>query len=409
MSPEKKKYSFASSFGAHELLPQEQWKSGDSSFHHLSIGIPKETTMQERRIALSPSSTAILVGRGFEIKVEKGAGLPSNFTDAEYMQAGAMICEKKEEVFDCQILLKVAPPTLAELDLLHPNQILISPIQISIISKEYVEALLKKQVIAVAMEYMMDSDGTFPMVRIMSEMAGMSAMLTAAELLSNASGGKGVLLGGISGVPPAKVVILGAGVVGEYATRTAMGLGAHVCIFDNNIYKLMRIQQRLGRQMFTSSLNPVYLERELSNADVVIGAIHSETGRAPVVVSEDMVEKIPQGSVIIDVSIDQGGCIETSEVTTHAHPTFIKYGVIHYCVPNIASRVSRTASLAMSNIITPILIQAGEVRSLEHLFYSNKGLRHGVYAYKGCLTNAYLSHHYQLKYTNLNLLLTSDA
>ena len=239
-------------------------------------------------------------------------------------------------------------------------------------------------------------------------MAGISAILAAAELLSNSSGGDGVLLGGISGVPPAKVVILGAGVVGEFATRTALGLGASVGIFDNYIYKLMRIQQRVGRQLFTSSLNPIYLEQEILNADVVIGAIHSETGRSPIVVSEDMVMKMRDGSVIIDVSIDQGGCIETSTMTTHSNPTFKKHGVIHYCVPNIASRVARTASLAVSNILTPILLNAGSTENIESLFFTNYGLRHGMYTFKGCLTNRYLAERFNMKYTDPDLLVTSN-
>jgi alanine dehydrogenase len=242
----------------------------------------------------------------------------------------------------------------------------------------------------------------------MSEMAGYGAILKAAELLTISSGGKGVLLGGISGVPPAKIVILGAGVVGEFAVRSALGLGAEVCIFDNNIYKLMRIQNRVGRQLFTSALNTVALEKELEDADVVIGAVHSESGRSPIIITEEMVMKMRTGSVIIDVSIDQGGCIETSEVTIQDKPTFVKHDVIHYCVPNIASNVARTASIAGSNILTPILLQAGETKNIEQLLHDNQGLRHGVYIYKGALTNNYLGKQFDIKYTNLDLLITSN-
>ena len=257
------------------------------------------------------------------------------------------------------------------------------------------------------MEYLQAEDGSYPIVRIMSEIAGYSAILTAGELLANTTGGRGVLLGGIAGVPPAKVVILGAGVVGEFATRTAFSLGASVRIFDDNVYKLMRLQNHLGRQLHTSSLNPVYLSYQLLSADVVIGAIHSGSGRTPLVVTEEMVSRMKPGTVIIDVSIDQGGCFETSEITTHERPTFTKYGVIHYCVPNIASKVSRTASVAISNIITPLLLKAGQASNFEQLFYANRGLRHGVYFYKGIATNQYLSRRYNLKYTSLDLLLTS--
>jgi alanine dehydrogenase len=285
---------------------------------------------------------------------------------------------------------------------------LISPLHLPYLTEEYLIRLKQKRVIALAMEYLQDRDGSFPVVRIMSEIAGINAILTAAELLSTTGGGNGVLLGGISGVPPARVVILGAGVVAEYATLSALGLGAMVSIFDNNIYKLMRLQNRLGRKLFTSVLNPVYLEQELIQADVAIGAIHSKLGRTPMVVPEDMVRKMKSGAVIVDVSIDQGGCFETSEVTSHERPTFIKHDVIHYCVPNLSSKVSRTASAAISNILTPILLQAGETSSIEELFFHQQGLRHGIYTYKGCLTNEYLSQKFQIKYTDLDLLLTAN-
>jgi alanine dehydrogenase len=408
MESGKKKYGFSYFAESERYAPQTEMLQVQRKPQKLRIGIPKEGRLQENRVALVPSSVGTLTGAGHEVVIERGAGVKANFSDRDYAEAGAILMDDKAEVFKSQVLIKVEPPSNEEAELMQPSQLLISPLSIPIINKEYIDTLLKKRVVAVAMEYLMDSDGTFPLVRIMSEMAGISAILTAAELLSNSSGGDGVLLGGISGVPPAKVVILGAGVVGEFATRTALGLGATVCIFDNNIYKLMRIQQRVGRQLFTSSLNPTYLEQEILNANVVIGAIHSETGSSPMVVSEDMVMKMSNGSVIIDVSIDQGGCIETSEMTTHSSPTFRKHGVIHYCVPNIASRVARTASLAVSNILTPILLNAGSTENIESLFFTNYGLRHGVYTFKGCLTNRYLAERFNLKFTDPELLVTSN-
>lgn len=374
----------------------------------LFIGIPKETTMQENRVALVPASVATLIAHGHRVVVEAGAGERANYSDHNYSEVGADIAYSKEQVFKSDILLKVAPPTLSEIDLLHPNQILISPLHIPIITAEFINKLRHKRVIALAMEYIKDEIGSFPLVRIMSEIAGLSAMLTAAELLTNTGGGKGVLLGGISGVPSAKVVILGAGVVAEFAARTAIGLGADIRVFDNNIYKLMRLQSQVGRQLNTSSFNPFQLEKELLTADVTIGAIHSKTGRAPILVNEEIIMKMKQGSIIIDVSIDQGGCFATSEVTSLAKPTFVKHGVIHYCVPNIASRVARTASIAASNILTPIIVKAGSTGSIEALISSNIGLRHGVYTYKGCLTNEYLSERFQIKYTDLELLITTS-
>jgi alanine dehydrogenase len=374
----------------------------------LFIGIPKEIAMQENRVALVPASVASLIGHGHRVVIEKDAGKSAHYSDNDYSEVGADIAYSAEQVYKADIILKVAPPTIEELEYFRPNQILISPLQIPIITSDFVTKLKQKRVIALAMEYIRDDIGSFPLVRIMSEMAGLSAMLTAAELLTNTGGGKGVLLGGISGVPPAKVVILGAGVVAEFATRTAIGLGAEVRIFDNDIYKLMRVQHLVGRPLNTSSLNPMQLEKELTSTDIAIGAIHSQTGRAPILVSEDIVMKMKPGSVIIDVSIDQGGCFATSEVTSLDKPTFIKHDVIHYCVPNIASRVARTASIAVSNILTPILLKAGSSGSIERLISTNAGLRHGVYTYKGCLTNEYLSQRFKIKYTDLDLLMMTN-
>lgn len=302
----------------------------------LFIGIPRETTLQENRVALVPHSVATLVAHGHKVVVEAGAGEKARFSDHDYSEAGAEIAHTREAVFQAEVLLKVAPPTLEEIDLMRPNQVVVSPIHLPLLNQEYITKLQKKRVIALAMEYIRDDQTRmYPIVHVMSEIAGISAILIAADLLATARGGKGVLLGGIAGVPPAKVVILGAGVVAEFATRTALGLGAEVRIFDNNVYKLMRLQNQVGRQLHTSVVNPVHLKEQLLNADVAIGAIHSPQGRSPILVSVDIVQRMKPGSVIVDVSIDQGGCFETSEATTHDKPTFLKHGVIHYCVPNI--------------------------------------------------------------------------
>jgi alanine dehydrogenase len=374
----------------------------------LFIGIPKETTLQENRVALVPHSVATLTAHGHRVVVESGAGEKARFSDHDYSEAGAEIAHSREAVFQAEVLLKVAPPTLEEIDLMRPNQVVISPIHLPLLNQEYITKLQKKRVIALAMEYIRDDQTRmYPIVHVMSEIAGISAILIAADLLATARGGKGVLLGGIAGVPPAKVVILGAGVVAEFATRTALGLGAEVRIFDNNVYKLMRLQNQVGRQLHTSVVNPVHLKEQLINADVAIGAIHSPQGRSPIVVSEDVVMRMKPGSVIVDVSIDQGGCFETSEATTHDKPTFVKHKIIHYCVPNIASRVAGTASDAISNILTSLLIKA-ETGGILPLITSHEGLRNGVYTYKGCLTNTHLGERFQLKSTSLDLLITSD-
>lgn len=408
MSDKKKKIPIPESLINQQYQTQTEVLEVVKKKNKMTIGIPMETRLQENRVALVPASIAGLVAAGHHVLVEAGAGMKTNYIDHRFSEVGAEIAYSKERVFKSDILIKVAPPTIAEIDLMHPGQVLISPLQIPILNAAYIEKLLKKRVIALAMEYIKDEFGSFPIVRTMSEIAGINAMMTAAELMTTTSGGKGALLGSVSGVPPAKVVILGAGVVAEVATRVALGLGAEVRIFDNNISKLMRIQGVVGRPLNTSSLNHYQLTKELLSADVAIGAMHSSAGRSPVIVSEDIVAEMKQGAVIVDVSIDQGGCFATSEVTTHDKPTFTKHGVIHYCVPNIASKVARTASIAVSNIMTPLLLKAGDTGSIEDLLFNNHGLRHGVYTFKGSLTNEYLSKRFGLKFTDLDLLMTSN-
>lgn len=382
-----------------DVLPRQQ---------RILIGIPKETTLQENRVALVPHAVATLSAHGHRVVVENGAGEKAAFSDYEYAEAGAQLAHSAEEVFKADLLLKVAPPTLAEIELMRPGQVVISPIHLPLLDAEYITQLQKKRVIALAMEYIRDDEtADFPIVNAMSEISGTSAILIAADLLATTRGGKGVLLGGIAGVPPAKVIILGAGAVAEFATRTAHGLGAEVRIFDNNVYKLMHLQNQVGRQLHTSVINPVHLREQLLTADVAIGAMHSPHANSPLIVPEDIVQRMKGGSVIVDVSIDQGGCFETSRATTHDQPTFVKHGVIHYCVPNIPSRVARTASDAISNILTSILLKA-ETGGILSLIISNNGLRNGVYTYKGSLTNAHLGERFQMRCTDLDLLITSD-
>jgi alanine dehydrogenase len=273
--------------------------------------------------------------------------------------------------------------------------------------KEFITSLSSKKITALAYEYLRDETDVLPVIQAMSEIVGTTSILIAAEYLSNTTSGRGEILGGITGIPPTDVVVLGAGVVAEYAVRAAIGLGACVKVFDDSLYKLRRIQKNLGLRFYTSTLNPSTLRTALKSAEVVIGALPPRNGRTPVVVSEDMVSEMANGSVIVDVSIDQGGCFETSEVTNHTHPIFRKYGVIHYCVPNIASRVSRTASYALSNIFTPILLAIGEEGGLEEMLWKDKNVRSGVYIYKGIITNKIISDVHKLPFCDLNLLMAS--
>jgi alanine dehydrogenase len=409
MAETTKKIPIPKSLTEGQLQPQAEMLAVKPKAGALTIGIPKAEVMQESRVALVPTAVATLTGYGFSVLVETGAGEKANYSDHRYSEAGAEICFSREKLFQSNVLLMVAPPTLEEIALFRPKQFIISPLHIPTITEEFVRKLLEKRVVAMAMEYIKDENGSFPLVRVMSELAGISVILSAAELMTSTGGGKGVLLGGIAGVPSAKVVVLGAGIVGESATRVALGLGADVRVFDNDVYKLMRLQRHVGQKLNTSTLNPYQLEKELLNADVVIGAVHSKTGRTPIIVPESIVEKMKTGSVIVDVSIDQGGCFETSEITSLDRPTFVKHGVVHYCVPNIASKVPRTASIAISNIFTPLLINAINSGGLDELLFENYGLRNGVYTYQGRLTNAYLGRRFGIKNTDLGLLMASRS
>lgn len=375
----------------------------------LFIGIPKDTTKLEKRVPLTPSAVSVLVTNGHRIVIESHAGDESHFYDRDYSEAGAEVVEDKGIVYKAQMVVKVSPPTMEEVKIMQHDQCLFSPIQLSTLESDLVEDFGRKGITALAFELFKDDSGSYPFVRSMSEIAGSTAILVASEYLSHLYHGKGVLLGGISGVAPSKVVVLGAGVVGEFATRTAMGLGATVKVFDNNIYKLMRLQNHIGTRIFSSVIDPDILIRELSTAEVAVGAIHSTSGRTPVIISEQMVSQMQPGSIIVDVSIDQGGCFETSEVTTHENPTFKKYGVIHYCVPNIPSRVSMTASMAISNILYPMLLKTSQQGGIDRLLHNSFSARRGVYMYKGRLTNEFIGEKFGMKYIDLDLLFTSET
>lgn len=393
-----------SPFTKEQLLPQEETLEIFKRKGELFIGIPKETAYQEKRICLTPDAVSALVSNGHRVLLESGAGNGASFSDKDYSEAGAEITKDTAKVFACPMVLKVEPPSIEQIKLLNPQAILISALQIKTQSKKYFESLAAKRITALAFEFIRDADGTYPAVRSLSEIAGTASVLVAAELLSNNKDGNGLMFGNISGVPPIEVVILGAGTVGEFAARSAIGLGANVKIFDNSITKLRRIQTNLGRQLYTSTIQPKNLTKALKRCDVVIGAVRG-TNRSPVVITETMVENMKKRSVIIDVSIDMGGCFETSEVTTHKKPTFIKHGVIHYCVPNIPARYSRTASVSISNIFTPYLLKIAEDGGIENSLRFDKGLKNGLYFYHGILTSKSVGDWFDLNYSDINLLI----
>ncbi len=375
----------------------------------LLIGIPKEIAFQENRIGLIPDAVGVLVANGHEVMVESGAGDGSRYSDHDYSEAGARIVFEKEEVYKCPILVKTAPPVEADLPYLQMHQIIISPLHLSALKRELVEKLMAKKITALAIENIKDENQNYPILRSMGEIAGSAVMLIAGQYLSNFNQGKGVLLGGISGVPPTKVVIIGADIIGEFATRNALALGASVKVFDNNVSRLQRLQNNLGQRVWTSVLEPKILAKQLKTCEVAVGALRNEIGRAPIVVTEEMVAAMRPGSIIIDVAIDRGGCFETSELTNHEHPVITKHNVIHYGVPNIPSGFARTASQAISNVLMPLLIQVGDVGGLEEIIWQQVHLREGIYLYKGALTDFYISEKFQLKFTDLNLLIASRS
>jgi len=374
----------------------------------LQIGIPKEIAFQENRIALTPDAVGVLVSNGHHVTIEHNAGDASHFADRDYSEAGAKIVYTREDVYKAPILVKSAPVIEEELGLLQYNQMIISPIHLSVLKAELLQKMMDKKITAISFENLKDDSGTYPIVRSMSEIAGSAVMLIAAQYLGSANHGKGVLLGGISGIAPTKVIILGAGIVGEYAARAALALGASVKVFDNSVYRLKRLQNNIGHRLWTSVIEPRLLAKQLKTCEVAVGALGSQTGRTPIVVSEEMVSSMRTGSVVIDVSIDRGGCFETSEITTHENPIYKKYGVIHYCVPNIPSGFARTASQAISNVLMPLLLEAGEDGGFERMVWHQIHLRSGIYMFKGALTNFYLSERFNLKYTDLNLLIASQ-
>ncbi|MEI6949166.1 alanine dehydrogenase [Paraflavisolibacter sp. H34] len=374
----------------------------------LYIGIPKEIAFQENRIALTPDAVSVLVSSGHHVTIEHNAGEAAHFADKDYSEAGAKIVYQKEEVYKAPILVKSAPVIEEELQWLQQNQMIISPIHLSVLKAELLQKMMDKRVTAISFENLKDDSGTYPIVRSMSEIAGSAVMLIAGQYLGSANHGKGVLLGGISGIAPTKVIIIGAGIVGEYAARAALALGASVKVFDNSVYRLKRLQNNVGHRLWTSVVEPRMLAKQLKTCEVAVGALGSVTGRTPMVVTEEMVSNMRKGAVIIDVSIDRGGCFETSEITSHENPIYKKYDVIHYCVPNIPSGFARTASQAISNVLMPLLMEAGDEGGFEKLIWHNVHLRSGIYMFKGALTNFYLSERFNLKYTDLNLLIASQ-
>ena len=387
------------------LFPEECLLREISSQARLSIGLPKEKADVETRLALTPEGVAIVVEEGHSVYIQRGAGEPMSYTDLQYSEAGAFLVDEAAEVFESDIVLKIAPPTVEELKMMHDHSSIFSMLQLSNLSADCLKLMMKKKLNAIAYELIKDEQKAFPVVSSISEIEGNTAIAIAAELMSNERGGKGILLGGVAGITPTEVVILGAGITGTVAARTALALGAQIKVFDHDINKLRKIQHYLGRQVFTSVIHPTVLFKALASADAVIGNLRYINGSERFMVSEDLVKTMKNGAIIIDMSIDQGGCFETSECRTLKNPVFQKHGIIHYCVPNISARVARTSSMALSNIFAPMLLKIGHSGSVNSAISESSGFRHGAYIFDGVLVNRLIGNYYDIASNDIGLLL----
>jgi alanine dehydrogenase len=400
MEEQKSKYS-------EFLRPQEEMLEVGKQKSRLTIGVPKENSSLENRVVLVPDGVGLLTRHGHQVVIEAGAGISAHFTDHEYSEAGGQIVYSPDEVYKSDLILKVAPVTPAEQEFLKPRQTLISALQLGVQKEEYFRSLIQKKVTALAFELIRDRANTFSVIRAMSEIAGSTSIFIAAEYLSDPEYGRGKMFGGFTGIRPSEVVIIGAGTVGEYATRSAVGLGALVKVFDNSVYRLRRLQNNLGMRVFTSILHPRVILESMRTADVVIGAVHTKNGKTPCLITEDMVSEMKEGAIVIDISIDQGGCFETSRPTTHKNPVYKVHGITHYCVPNIPSRVPHTASQALNNIFVPIILDIGTEGGTDNFLKTDHGVRQGVYLYNGVSTNSFISRYFNLPFQDIDLLMAT--
>ncbi len=347
------------------------------------IGVPREIHRHEHRVGLTPFAAARLIRHGQTVLVEKEAGLTAHFSDRDYQKAGAQIVYDTEEVYKrADVICRISMLQAQELELIKPGLILCSFLHLAVATREAVARLMDAQATLVGYEIIRDAHGDLPVLVPFSEMAGQMVVHIAAHYLQNEAGGRGVLIGSVTGVPPATVLVLGAGTVGTNAARLALASGAHVIVFDADLAKLRAVNRELGRQAVTVVGGMDHLERYTSIADVVIGAVLVPGVRAPFVFTEEMVKAMKPGSVIVDASIDQGGCVATSRPTTLDRPSFVMHNVVHYCVPNMTSNIARTASRALANAAMPYLEEL-VCRGLDDALRNDSGLAAGVYMYKG--------------------------
>lgn len=363
------------------------------------IGVPKEIKTDEARVALTPAGAATLVAAGHRVLVETGAGVGSGFEDDDYRAAGAVLVADKRKLFDdADMVIKVKEPLPPEYDLFHEGQVLFTYLHLAP-DREQTLALLKAGIIAVAYETV-EVNGSLPLLTPMSEIAGRMATQIGAHFLEKPQGGRGVLLGGVPGVPPGEVVVIGGGTVGLNAARIALGMGAHVTILDINPDRLRQIDDLYGGRIVTLASNSYAVAESVAKADLLVGAVLIPGARAPKIVTEEMVKSMKPGSVIVDVAIDQGGCVETIDrVTTHRDPVYVKHGVVHYSVANMPGAVARTSTLALTNatLAYAVKLAADPLGAIRNV----KGLDKGVNVFKGKLTIEAVAQAHGLEYTPL--------
>jgi len=401
---EKDKLSEQSSLGPTFMLPKEEMLEIRHRGKKIRIGMPSDKDKVEYRVPLTPQAVELLVSYGHEILVEKEAGKAASYSDEEYLASGALVMGDRKEIFDCDVVLRVSPFDETEIDQLRGHQTLISNLQINAHCLNSIEKQMKKKLTNIAYEYMEEEDGSKPIVQLMSQISGSTSIILFNEYLSKSRGGKGVLLGSVTGISPAELVVLGSGTAAEFAIRAALGLGVIVKVFDDNINSLRRLEEKFAQRIFTSVFYPKVVRKALKSADAVLGAM--PVGIIPTFqITEDMVDKMKPGAVIIDLNVCQGGCFETSRCTDLNNPSFISHGVVHYCVPNMPAIVARTASIALSNVLIPTLIAIGEIGGIENYIKNSKSFRKGVYLYNGILTNPNLSERFNLPYKDIDLLL----
>ena len=388
------------------LLPKEEMLEIQRKEKKITVGIPSDIGKVEYRVPLTPQAVDLLVSYGHEIIIETGAGRLASYSDKDYAEAGAVIAAKREEIFQCDIVLRVAPFDSAEIDMLRGNQVILSHLQLQSHCQESIEKMMHKNLTCIAYEYLENEHGFMPFVHQMSQISGITAVTVASEYLSNSRGGKGVLFGDVTGITPAELVIIGSGTAAEFAARAALSLGIVVKVFDTSVEELSRLEEKLGRRIFTSVLYPKVLKKALVSADAVLGAMPFNT-TPKFKVSEELISFMKEGSIIIDLNASQGGVFETSKLTDLNNPVFRKHGVIHYCVPNIPSLVSRTASISMSNLLIPELLAIGDNGGVDHYIKSSKGFRKGVYLYHGILTNRDVGYQFNLPVKEIELLLAA--